>query len=52
LRLVGYLKRTLERIFVENVWESRLLWGGVLKLLLNLGKSRKSFQNTNITWFD
>jgi hypothetical protein len=35
-----------------RIGEIRLLWGGFLKLLLNFGKSRKTFQNTNITLFD
>ena len=37
----------------EIVEESRLIWGGFfLKLLLNLGKRSKTFQNTRITQFD
>jgi hypothetical protein len=29
---------------VLGVGESRLLWGGFLKILLNLGKSRNTFK--------
>jgi hypothetical protein len=39
-------------VILVVVGECRLLWGGFLKLLLNLGKRRKTFQNTNITLFD
>jgi len=36
----------------DIVGEYRLLWEVFFKLLLNLGKSRKTFQNTGITLCD
>jgi hypothetical protein len=44
-------------IVFYTVGESCLLWGGFLTLLLNLGKNRKTFQNTGtselllLSWF-